>query len=78
MYAAQPARLILRVDDQIGNKGSMLALRTISSKLSSAMPPLTVWKDNAYRTETSHRDAAANLQLSLTQVLTLGSHHSPL
>ena len=34
MLAAQPARLVLRVDDQVGNKGSVFALCTATSQLS--------------------------------------------
>ena len=47
MLAAQPARLVLRVDDQIGNKGSVFALCTVTSQPSQAMPLLTVIIDDA-------------------------------
>lgn len=48
VLAAQPARQVLRVDDQIGNKGSVFALCTITSQPSQAMPLLTVIVDSAY------------------------------
>ena len=55
MLAAQPARLVLRVDDQIGNKGSVFALRTTTSQPSQATPPADCYsrqcmQDNACRT----------------------------
>ena len=51
VLAAQPARLVLRVDDQIGNKGSVSAVCTITSQPSQAMPQLTIIVDNAHTVE---------------------------
>ena len=47
VLAAQPARLALRGDDQIGNKGSVFAICTVTSQPSQAMPLLTIIVDNA-------------------------------
>ena len=54
MLAAQPARLVLRGGDQIGNKGSVFALCTITSQPSRAMPLLTIIVDDARRIQWPH------------------------
>ena len=60
MLAAQPARLVLRVDDQIGNKGSVVALCTVMTQPSQAGPRLTIIIDNAYRTGVPDRSVVEN------------------
>ena len=47
VLAAQPARLVLGVDDQVGNKGSVFAVCTATSQPSQVVPLLTVIVDNA-------------------------------
>ena len=58
--AAQPARLVLRADDQIGNKGSVFALCTVMSQPSQAGPRLAVIVDNACATEVADQSFGEN------------------